>query len=48
VQYEALHDGIHAPDLDYRPRDEFKISRVGDTYEQGFQDLAVEYYEYVR
>jgi hydroxymethylglutaryl-CoA synthase len=46
-QYEALHDGSEVPGLNYTPRDEFRISRVGDTYEQGFQDLGVEYYEYV-
>jgi hydroxymethylglutaryl-CoA synthase len=46
-QYEALHDGSEVPGLNYTPREEFRISRVGDTYEQGFQDLGVEYYEYV-
>jgi len=47
-QYEALHDGHAVAGLDYAPRDEFRITRVGDKYEQSFQDLGVEYYEYVR
>ena len=34
-------------DLDYR-RAGFVISRVGSRYDAGFQDLAVEYYEYQR
>jgi hydroxymethylglutaryl-CoA synthase len=46
-QYEALHDGAQPEGLDYSPRDEFRITRVGERYEQGFQDLGVEYYEYV-
>lgn len=46
-QYEALHDGGKAAELCYTPREEFVISRVGDTYERGFQDLGVEYYEYI-
>jgi hydroxymethylglutaryl-CoA synthase len=47
-QYEALHDGQSVPALDYVPRNEFAILRVGETYEQSFQDLGVEYYGYVR
>lgn len=46
-QYEALHDGAEVVGLEYSPRDEFRIARVGQRYEQGFQDLGVEYYEYV-
>jgi hydroxymethylglutaryl-CoA synthase len=46
-QYEALHDGEEVPDLKYAPRQEFIISHVGDRYERTFQDLGVEYYEYV-
>jgi hydroxymethylglutaryl-CoA synthase len=45
-QYEALHDGRKA-DLVYEPSREFRISRVGKSYEPSFQDLGVEYYEYV-
>jgi hydroxymethylglutaryl-CoA synthase len=47
-QYEALHDGSQVVGLDYEPGTGFRIARVGDRYEQGFQDLGVEYYEYVR
>jgi hydroxymethylglutaryl-CoA synthase len=46
-QYEGLHDGIPVPDLSYTPRQEFRIARVGKSYDQSFQDLGVEYYEYV-
>ena len=46
-EYEALHDrGVI--DTDYRGRDRFVISRVGERYEPAFQDLGVEYYEYLR
>jgi hydroxymethylglutaryl-CoA synthase len=47
AQYEALHDRRDAADIDYRPRDEFAIHRVGKKYDRGFQDLGVEYYEFV-
>jgi hydroxymethylglutaryl-CoA synthase len=46
-QYEALHDGETVEGLDYVPRAEFRIARVGKSYETSFQDLGVEYYEYV-
>ena len=46
-QYEALHDGCKIDELCYEPRGEFVISRVGNKYERGFQDLGVEYYEYI-
>ncbi len=45
-QYEALHDGVPVPDFSYTPRQEFHIARVGKSYDQAFQDLGVEYYEY--
>lgn len=47
TQYEAMHDRRDAADIEYRPRDEFAIHRVGKKYDRGFQDLGVEYYEYV-
>ncbi len=47
AQYEALHDRRDAADIDYRPRDEFAIHRIGKKYDRGFQDLGVEYYEFV-
>jgi hydroxymethylglutaryl-CoA synthase len=46
-QYEALHDGTEFEDAAYAPTEEFAIRRVGHTYEASFQDLGVEYYEYV-
>ncbi|HEX6278355.1 MAG TPA: hypothetical protein VFZ53_35155 [Polyangiaceae bacterium] len=46
-QYEALHDGREVPDLRYTPQREFRITRVGKSYDPSFQDLGVEYYEYV-
>jgi hypothetical protein len=46
-QYEALHDGEEVPNLAYVPKREFRIARVGKSYESSFQDLGVEYYEYV-
>ena len=46
-QYEALHDGRDTPDLHYAPRGEFVISHVGSNYGPAFQDLGVEYYQYV-
>ncbi len=46
-QYEALHDRRDAADIDYLPRNEFAIHRVGEKYDAGFQDLGVEYYEFV-
>jgi hydroxymethylglutaryl-CoA synthase len=46
-QYEALHDRRDAADIEYEPQDEFAIFRVGHNYDPGFQDLGVEYYEFV-
>jgi hydroxymethylglutaryl-CoA synthase len=47
-QYEALHDGREPPGLSDAPRRGFVISRVGQTHEPAFQDLGVEYYDYVK
>ena len=47
AQYEALHDRRDAADIDCRPRGEFAICSVGQKYDAGFQDLGVEYYEFV-
>jgi hydroxymethylglutaryl-CoA synthase len=46
-QYESLHDTRRAAGLPNLPGDRFRIARVGDRYEAGFQDLGIEYYEYV-
>lgn len=47
-QYEALHDGTELPALGYTLKDEFAIARVGKTYGASFQDLGVEYYDFVQ
>lgn len=46
-QYENLHDGRRVTGLDYPPRDEFVIEKVGRTEQRQFQDLGIEYYRYV-
>jgi hydroxymethylglutaryl-CoA synthase len=46
-QYTALHAGRRAPNLDYLPRNEFIIDKVGRTDERQFQDMGIEYYRYV-
>jgi hydroxymethylglutaryl-CoA synthase len=46
-QYEALHDGHHV-ELDCPPRNQFVIARTGNTYEASFQDLGVDYYDFVQ
>jgi len=45
--YELIHDHGIAPDMDYVPRGEFAIARVGTAYTSAFQDIGIEYYEYV-
>jgi hydroxymethylglutaryl-CoA synthase len=46
-QYVALHAGRRAPGLDFLPRNEFVIDKVGRTDERQFQDIGIEYYRYV-
>ena len=46
-QYHALHDGRHVYGLDYVPRREFVIERVGRSDERHFADAGIEYYRYV-
>jgi len=46
-QYEALHDGRRVSGLDYLPRNEFVIDRVGVTEERHFSDLGIEYYKFI-
>ena len=45
-QYESLHDGHRVAGLDYLPRNEFIIDRVGRTDQRLFQDVGIEYYRY--
>jgi hydroxymethylglutaryl-CoA synthase len=47
-QYEALHDRGSARGLPSGRSDRFLITHVGDRYEDSFQDLGVEYYDYAR
>ena len=47
-QYEALHDGTEVPSLTYTLQNEFAIARVGKQYGAAFQDLGVEYYDFVQ
>ena len=35
------------PGLDHTPAERVRITRVGESYDPSFQDLGVEYYEYV-
>jgi hydroxymethylglutaryl-CoA synthase len=46
-QYIALHDGRRVSNLDYLPRQEFIIDKVGHSDERQFQDVGIEYYRYV-
>ncbi len=46
-QYAALHDGRRVHGLDFLPRQEFVIEKVGQTDERQFQDIGIEYYRYV-
>jgi peroxiredoxin len=46
-QYHALHDGKCVAGLDYLPRKEFIIDRVGRVNERHFSDIGIEYYRYV-
>ena len=46
-QYIALHDGRRVSNLDYLPRDEFVIDKVGRSEDRQFQDVGIEYYKYV-
>ena len=42
-----LHDGRRVSGLDYVPRAEFVIDRVGHQDQRQFQDLGIEYYRFV-
>jgi hydroxymethylglutaryl-CoA synthase len=45
-QYADLHDGRQTKGLDYLPRSEFVIDRVGESDQRQFTDLGIEYYRY--
>lgn len=46
-QYESLHDHRELVGVTDAPHQRFVISRVGTAYDPSFQDLGVEYYEYM-
>ncbi len=46
-QYEALHDSRTVSGIPELPGGRFRIARIGRTYDPSFQDLGIEYYEYV-
>ena len=47
VYVKALHDGRRVTGLDYLPRNEFVIDRVGVSEERHFSDLGIEYYKFI-
>lgn len=46
-QYEMLHDGVACKPLEYPRGDEFVIAHVGSTHSPEFQDLGIDYYEFL-
>jgi hydroxymethylglutaryl-CoA synthase len=46
-EYEALHDGEIPASLDSVTHRGFRVRAVGERYEPSFQDLCVEYYDFV-
>ncbi len=46
-QYVALHDGRSVSGLDYLPKNEFLIDRVGGSDERYFSDVGIEYYRFI-
>jgi hydroxymethylglutaryl-CoA synthase len=46
-QYIEMHEGRRANGLDYVPRNEFVIDRVGTSDERHFADMGIEYYRFV-
>jgi hydroxymethylglutaryl-CoA synthase len=46
-QYESLHDDQAIPELGSLPGDRFRISHIGEQDGAAFQDVGVEYYEYI-
>lgn len=45
-QYRSLHEGQRT-ELDYEPRDEFVVERVGAAADADFQDKGIEYYRFI-
>lgn len=47
-QYLALHESATPKELDYSPKSEFVIERVGSERNAAFQDAGIEYYRYIQ
>jgi hydroxymethylglutaryl-CoA synthase len=47
-QYLALHERMAPNELDYSPKAEFVIERVGSERNAAFQDAGIEYYRYIQ
>ena len=47
-QYIALHDRSTPNELEFSPKDEFIIDRVGSESNASFQDAGIEYYRYIQ
>ena len=47
-QYLALHDRAAPSELEYSPKAEFVIDRVGSECNPAFQDAGIEYYRYIQ
>lgn len=47
-QYLALHDRATPSELDYSPKAEFIIDRIGSDRSPSFQDAGIEYYRYIQ
>jgi hydroxymethylglutaryl-CoA synthase len=47
-QYLALRERNLTDGLNYKPRAEFVVERIGDQTTQSFQDAGIEYYRYIQ
>jgi hydroxymethylglutaryl-CoA synthase len=47
-QYLALHERVAPNELDYSPKAEFVIDRIGSERNAAFQDAGIEYYRYIQ
>jgi hydroxymethylglutaryl-CoA synthase len=47
-QYLALHEHVVPNELNYSPKAEFVIDRVGSERNAAFQDAGIEYYRYIQ
>lgn len=45
-QYAAMRQGLY-PALEFKPRDEFIVERIGTASDASFQDKGIEYYRYI-